>query len=209
MIQKQSKIGQALDLLQTELSKYPESASVKKVMESMERAAQHVEAKKELAARKEIHETLQIIKPTLPSESTENQEVQSINKEVKSFIENLPLLDSASKNIVVTKVTEKLAKATIDFKEVQRELVRNLNNVDNMLRTQHTQPQARQLIESTIAKLDNSILKSEMMILSDMGTEKSFCRLAVSWQKQKNYFQAGIHMKHKKLCRTSQNYLKS
>jgi hypothetical protein len=191
IIQKQGKMNQALDLLQAEIDKYPESAPVKKVMESMERAAQHVESKKELAARKEIHETLQQLKPNLPSESTENHEMQSINEEMKSFIENSPLLASASKDIVVTKVTEKLAKATIDFKEVQRELVRNLNNIDNMLRTQHTQPQARQLLESTIAKLDNAILKSEMMILSDMGTEKKLMQASSQLAEAKKLLTSG------------------
>jgi hypothetical protein len=191
MVQKQSKMGQALDLLQTEINKYPESIPVKKVMESMERAAQHVEAKKELAARKEIHETLQQIKPNLPSEAKENHEVQSINEEMKSYIENSPLLASAAKDIVVTKVTEKLAKATVDFKEVQKEIVRNLNNVDNMLRTQHTQPQARQLLESAIAKLDNSILKSEMMILSDMGTEKKLMQASSQLAEAKKMLSSG------------------
>ncbi len=191
MITKQSKMGQALDLLQSEINKYPESAPVKKVIESMERAAQHVQSKKELAARKEIHETLQQIKPNLPSESTENHEMQTINVEMKSFIENSPLLASASKDIVVTKVTEKLAKATIDFKEVQRELVRNLNNVDNMLRTQHIQPQAKQLLESTIAKLDNSILKSEMMILSDMDTEKKLMQASSQLTEAKKFLSSG------------------
>jgi hypothetical protein len=199
MIQKQGKMNQALDLLQAEIDKYPESAPVKKVMESMERAAQHIESKKELAARKEIHETLQQLKPNLPSESTENHEMQSINEEMKSFIKNSPLLASASKDIVVTKVTEKLAKATTDFKEVQRELIRNLNNVDNMLRTQHTQPQARQLLESTISKLDNSILKSEMMILSDMGTEKKLIQASSQLAEAKKLLSSGNSFEAQKI----------
>lgn len=202
MIQKQSKMGQALNLLKSEIDMYPKSPPVKNLTESIERAIQQVEGKKELAARKEIHETLQQIKSNLPSESLENPETQRIHKEMQSFLENSPLFASESKNIVVAKVTEKLAKAAIDFKEVQRELIRNLNNVEHMSRNQHTQHQAKQLLESTIAKLDNSILKSEMMILSDMGTEKKLLQASSQLAEAKKLLSRGNSQEVQKIVQS-------
>ncbi|MFK4997175.1 hypothetical protein ACI2OX_04960 [Bacillus sp. N9] len=44
--------------------------------------------------------------------------------------------------------------------------------------------QARPSLEAAIKQLDHAILKSDFMLYTDMGTEKSFCKQAHSFTKR-------------------------
>jgi uncharacterized protein YihD (DUF1040 family) len=199
-IQYQAKLKPSLEILKNELKNYSDSSAVKQINESIEKAAMFVESKKELAARKEIHQALEQLKSIVPSVSIENTENQRIHQDFKSYVEDIAPF--VSKDIVVARVTEKLAKATIEFKQIQRELIRNLSNAENMLRNQNTVPQAKQLLESTIAKLDNTIMKSEMMILSDMGTEKKLMQASSQLAEAKNLLTNGKTFETQKIVQS-------
>jgi hypothetical protein len=198
-IQNLSKTQQVQEFIHNELKNYPNSQTLQ-IADSIKKINQLVESKKELAARKEIHQALEQLKSIVPSVSIENTENQRIHQDFKSYVEDIA--PYVSKDIVVARVTEKLAKATMDFKQVQRELVRNLNNVDNMLRNQIAVPSGKQLLESTIAKLDNSIMKSEMMILSDMGTEKKLMQASSQLAEAKNLLTNGKTLEAQKIVQS-------
>jgi hypothetical protein len=81
----------------------------------------------------------------------------------------------SSKDFIVQTVTEKLAKAHGDFKLLQREITRNLDTIQRLTEAFKSQAanQVKPLLETTIKKIDHAILKSELMLFTDMKTEKS------------------------------------
>lgn len=82
-----------------------------------------------------------------------------------------------SKDLIVTRVTQKLAELTHEFRELKRDITRNLDNIQRLIEQSKTSSQqARQLLESTIKKLDNAILKSDIMLFTDMKTEKDLLK---------------------------------
>ena len=72
---------------------------------------------------------------------------------------------------MVTRISEKLAKATADFRVLKQDIMRNLNQVEHTLKN-NSYLQAQKMLEATIQKLDQAILKSDMMLYADMKTEK-------------------------------------
>ena len=68
--------------------------------------------------------------------------------------EQLQALNLSTKDILVTKISQKLAQATADFRNLKRDLTRNLNQVEHSLNTfkNNGAPQAKQVLEATITK---------------------------------------------------------
>ena len=65
--------------------------------------------------------------------------------------EQLQALGLQSKDILVTKVTQKLAQATHDFRELKREITRNLDQAERIINNfkQHAYPHAKQMLENS------------------------------------------------------------
>lgn len=83
-------------------------------------------------------------------------------------------LELAARSILVTEVTKRLSQATQDFKTLKRDITRNLNQMAEMVKstTRNIFPQVQAALDASIDKLDKAILKSDMTLLTDMGTEK-------------------------------------
>ena len=109
--------------------------------------------------------------------------------------EQMQSLNIQSKDILVTKVTQKLAQATHDFRELKREITRNLDNVERVINTfkKNAYPQAKQMLETAISKLDNAILKSDMMLFTDMKTEKQLMNASTQLAEAKKLLAKGDH----------------
>ena len=79
-----------------------------------------------------------------------------------------------SKDLIVRTVTEKLSAVTLEFKKLQTEMNRKLENARFLLAS--GQPAARQqakpFLEAVINTLDRAILQGEFMLFTDMKTEK-------------------------------------
>ncbi|WP_110928455.1 hypothetical protein [Bacillus massiliglaciei] len=90
---------------------------------------------------------------------------------INETVQALPL---DSKNILVTEISEKLSQMAIDFKKVKQEVTRNLDNTLHLLESPKI-PQAnvKQIIDSTIHKLDKAIMQSDFLLYADMKTEKN------------------------------------
>ncbi len=54
-------------------------------------------------------------------------------------------------------------------------------------------PQAKQMLETTISKLDNAILKSDMMLFTDMKTEKQLMNASTQLAEAKKLLAKGDH----------------
>ncbi|MEJ8544084.1 hypothetical protein [Brevibacillus borstelensis] len=83
-----------------------------------------------------------------------------------------------TKDLVVTEITQKLSQAAANFQSVKREIVRNIDHMLQVAETNKGNISAgvKPLLEATIDQLDKAILKSEMMMLTDMETEKQLIK---------------------------------
>ena len=117
--------------------------------------------------------------------------------------EQLQSLNIQSKDILVTKVTQKLAQVTHDFRELKREITRNLDNAERVINTfkKHAYPHAKQILETAISKLDNAILKSDMMLFTDMKTEKQLMNASTQLAEAKKLLAKGDHAEASKIVK--------
>ena len=115
--------------------------------------------------------------------------------------EQLQALNLSSKDILVTRISQKLAQVTADFRNLKRDLTRNLNQVEHSLNTfkNNGAPQAKQVLEATITKLDHAILKSDMMLFTDMKTEKQLLQASSQLAEAKKLLAKGQHVEAGKI----------
>lgn len=161
--------------------------------ETIERTVQDAEQiksqGKELAARQNLLNSLneigQQVKPEQPATMAENRQY-----EVNEMFQGQQL---SSKDLIVQTVTEKLAKTQNEFKQLQREITRNLDNSQRLLDMykNQAQKQIKPILESTIKKIDNAILKSELMLFTDMKTEKNLMKASSQLAEAKKYLNKG------------------
>lgn len=172
---KEANLEQALNQVRREITSNPniDMKTIDKAEKALNHASQLLDKGREIAARQHLTKELTEIQQELAkTEPKQNQ--QPLIQEQYDINEQLQSMQIQSKDILVTKVTQKLAQATHDFRELKREITRNLDNVIRLIETfkSNAYPQARQMLETAISKLDNAILKSEMMLFTDMKTEK-------------------------------------
>ncbi|UII55623.1 hypothetical protein LS684_18665 [Cytobacillus spongiae] len=202
-LQNEPSLDVALDTIRKQISSNPniDLKNIEKAENSLERAAQLQEKGREMAARQEISKTLTEMEqdltktePASKSEPTSAAENYDINEKLQGL--NVP-----SKDILVTRVTQKLAQVTHDFRELKREITRNLDHVDKLIQTfkNNAYPQAKQMLESAISKLDNAILKSDIMLFTDMQTEKKLINASSQLAEAKKLLAKGEHSQASKI----------
>ncbi|WP_062756127.1 hypothetical protein [Parageobacillus toebii] len=178
-LQREANLEKALDFIKTEtmprLNKEPELG--KKLADSFTKALQLKENGRELAARQTMLETLTEIETSLPSAVNEKTD-PSTSLDNLFDSEWQTSIQLQTKDIIVQTVTKKMSQAAIDFKNIKRDIMRNLETISQLIEKykQSAQPQAKQLLETTIKQLDNAILKSDMMLFTDMMTEKQLMK---------------------------------
>jgi hypothetical protein len=178
-LQREANLEKAFDFIKTEtmprLNKEPELG--KKLMNSFTKALQLKENGRELAARQTMLETLTEIETSLSSAVNEKTDPSTSldNLFDSEWQTNLQL---QTKDIIVQTITKKMSQVAIDFKNIKRDIMRNLETISQLIEKykQSAQPQAKQLLETTIKQLDNAILKSDMMLFTDMTTEKQLMK---------------------------------
>ncbi|EOD00832.1 hypothetical protein [Caldisalinibacter kiritimatiensis] len=103
----------------------------------------------------------------------ENEEHLDIvqNDQLQQALANI---DSATKDFVITKVTKEMKLADNKFKELKREIIRNIDTIVYSTKNNKTINQQNTImtIENTIDTLDRAILKSKVTMFTDMRTER-------------------------------------
>ncbi|OES46044.1 hypothetical protein [Domibacillus iocasae] len=125
---------------------------------AIEKAEALMASGKELAARGEL---MKAVEPLIPPPAANSAPV--IPDEL--FAQVPP----ASKNVIMTTITEKMSQSAIDFKQFKRDIMRNLQTAELLVKTPQ---QAKPVVETAIKTLDNAILKGDFMMYTDMKTEK-------------------------------------
>ncbi|PLS17863.1 hypothetical protein CVD28_09205 [Bacillus sp. M6-12] len=175
-IQNEPNLLKAIETTKNELLSNLKPEILNKVEKTVNEATRLAEGGREIAARQKIMQVLSDLEKEFANSENKNkiEQTQQAAASQYNVDELLSLMQTDSKNILVTKVTKKLAEATQEFRDLKREMSRNLDNVQRVIDVfkKNAYPQAKQMLETTISKLDNAILKSDLMLLTDMKTEK-------------------------------------
>lgn len=129
-------------------------------------------------ARNVMTKTLDAVAETLKQKVSvlpEGDETGDASMQTYLQNESLQAIGLQSKDLLITQVTRRLGEAAEQFKTVKREIVRNLDNLIKSIPQARINvlPQLKPLLENTIDLLDRTILKSELTLFTDMGTEKT------------------------------------
>ncbi|WP_052144501.1 hypothetical protein [Halalkalibacter okhensis] len=167
-----------------------------KFRQSINEANELQQQGRELKSRQEVANAIEDIK----------QINQIRQQEITTYTQNEGLqtsVDLSSKSIAVTTVTEKMAEMASDFKKLQRDITRNLDLINRQIEQFRSQahPQAKPLLETTIKNLDNAILKSEMMLLTDMKTERQLMQASSQLAEAKKLLTQGKHHEANEIVR--------
>jgi hypothetical protein len=98
-----------------------------------------------------------------------------------------------SKDMIVKTITEKLSQAVLDFKKLQIEMNKKLENAAFLLNSGQTlaHQQAKQFVEAVIHTLDRAILQGEFMLFTDMKTEKQMLQASAKLAEAKQLLTEG------------------
>ncbi len=196
-LSKEANLEEALNQVRKEIAGNPniDMKTIDKTEKALERATQLQDKGREMAARQHLTKELTDVQQELAKTEPKQPQLQQLTGEQYDVNELLQSMQIQSKDILVTKVTQKLAQATHDFRELKREISKNLDNVHRLIDTfkNNAYPQARQMLETAISKLDNAILKSEMMLFTDMKTEKQLMQASGQLADAKKLLAKGNH----------------
>ncbi|OLS35961.1 hypothetical protein BTR22_13300 [Alkalihalophilus pseudofirmus] len=207
-LQQEPNIQRVIQMIETSLLNHPEipRETQKQLGEALMKAADSTNNGREMRARQFLSQALlevESLKAGVDSNQFSPNQTGSIQSGASllgadQYIQNefyQTSLEAASKNIAVTTVTEKLAEAAQTFKQFQREVSRTLDQIMRQTEQfkQHAEPSTKPLLESTIKKLDHAILRSEMMLLTDMKTERSLMQASSQLQEAKKLLSKGLH----------------
>ncbi|OMP65810.1 hypothetical protein [Domibacillus epiphyticus] len=165
MIQKEPAFERVLSFIKEAMPELEKAAAdLKEAMpqlkQSLEKAELLFASGKEMAARGEL---MKAVEPLVPPPA-----VQSAPIIPDELFANVPI---TAKDVLMTRITEKMSQSAIDFKIFKRDMTRNLQTTE-LLIAQKAPQQAKPLIERAIKTLDNTILKGDFMLYTDMKTEK-------------------------------------
>ncbi|OIJ20341.1 hypothetical protein BKP45_09785 [Anaerobacillus alkalidiazotrophicus] len=197
-IQKEGDFQKVISQLQNDVEKALFEHPIKKqIINSLEDATKLNEQGRELAARQQLMQTFTTVEQQVANTD------QTIQLEAQQYTmnDNFQSQQLSSKNMIVQTITEKLAQAQVDFKSLQREIARNLDNIQRLTEAFKSQSikQVKPLLETTIKKLDNTILKSEMMLLTDMKTEKRLMQASSQLAEAKKLLTKGNYQEANKI----------
>jgi hypothetical protein len=179
-------IGQAIDELAEN-----ETIDLTFLKSSFEKAQQLSEQGRELAARKVVAEAISQLEKDNPVLQKSPDQLTLTDAEKYAINESLQTLGLQSKAILVTEISKKLSQMAIDFKKVKQEITRSLDNVSMIIDKNGSQANAKQMLDTTINKLDNAILKSNFMLYTDMLTEKKMLTASSRLSEARNLLAKG------------------
>ncbi|NNU91030.1 metal-dependent peptidase [Anoxybacillus sp. CHMUD] len=180
-IQKEPNVKEALQMARAHLAQHMEPL----LHDAFARADELAKNGREMAARQTVVQALQQIETTLPTNDASSP--------ADAAYESLVALGLQSKDMIVQTVTKRMAEATKQFQQAKRDMMRNLDAIDHLI-TQYKQaarPQAKQLLETTIKQLDQTILKSDAMLFTDMTMEKKLLQASSQLAEAKKLLDKG------------------
>lgn len=190
-LQQTANLEEAITAIRQELSSNPkiDIQTLQKMETVLDEASNLANKGREMKARQLVNQELEQFQKQIGTTESKNQATLD-DLDVNQYVQSLGL---NTKDIIVTKVTKQLAEATQAFKELKRDISKSLDNTHRLLDQYKggATVQAKQMLESAISKLDNTILKSDLMLLTDMKTEKSLMQASSKLAEARNLLSKG------------------
>jgi hypothetical protein len=172
------------------------NAKQQKTLEvSLNKAEELGRSGKELGARQELMGTLTKINNEMPA--TQNASVTKAEpaeayKMQEELLSSLPI---QSKDFIVERVSKKLSQVAIDFKNFKNDITKSLQTVEQLVQQfkERSTITAKPMLETTIKKLDQAILRSDFMLYADMKTEKKLLTASAQLAEAKKLLSKGDH----------------
>ena len=207
LVQQEPNFTKVIEGIRNEMNKISglDPQTIQKLENVLSQATQLKDQGRELAARQLLAKELTEIEQKLAKNEPQINPT-AVQDEMN---EQLQALNLSTKDILVTKISQKLAQATADFQNLKRDITRNLNQVEHSLNTiqNNGAPQAKQALEATIRKLDHAILKSDMMLFTDMKTEKQLLQASSQLAEAKKLLAKGQHVEAGKIVHEMKNLI--
>ena len=159
-----------------------------------------------ISQRDGINHSIEVERASLTETKTPQEGMKEVNE---MAVRDLNLADSVdqyrlsdeilaglkpeTKDIVITHVTQRMAQAAEQFKELKREVTRNLDNMVRVAEATRVNifPQMKQVMESTVDLIDKAILKSDFVMFADMFTEKQLMNVSMDLATAKKHLANG------------------
>ncbi|QGG47510.1 hypothetical protein [Heliorestis convoluta] len=122
---------------------------------------------------------------------------QTANQEYRLNHETVAALKLPTKDIVVSEITARLNDAANQFRDLKREINRNLDNIIRVVQPTraNVHQQVSQALESAIDRLDRAILKSDITLYSDMKMEKQLMKASTDLAEARQHLANGNNAK--------------
>lgn len=198
-VQREANIQVVFETMETEtipaLHRHPNAQQT--ITKAVETAKQLVEDGREMAARQAVLHALHQVDQTLPASNP--------------AVEWQAALPLSTKDIIVQTVTKRMAEATHHFQQIKRDMMRNLSATDQLIAQfkQAARPQAKQLLETVIKQLDQTILKSDVMLFADMALEKKLLQASSQLAQAKQLLEKGQISDAQKIVKEVKHVLES
>ncbi|KAF0996477.1 hypothetical protein [Geobacillus sp. TFV-3] len=185
LLKQEPHLEKALSAVQTEIGEairaHPHWGQT--LAEALVKAREFAGKGREFAARKTVLETLNEMEVSLSSPTNDRPFDDA-------WQTSLPL---ETKDVLVRTVTKKMAQAARDFQTVKRDVMRQLETTLKLAETSGpaARLQAKSMVEAIIKQLDNAILKSDIMLFTDMTTEKQLMKASSELTEAKKRLQQG------------------
>lgn len=201
-VQKEPSMSNVLEKISAFLEEQATNENIASLKQAYDKAQQLQEQGRELAARRELSNALSLMEKNVRGQPSTNENALS-QAEQYAINEVIQTLKLDSQNVMVTEITKKLSQLAIDFKKVRQEVSKNLDNVSKMLENRNILPQAnvKQILQSTIHKLDNAILKGDYLLYTDMATEKTLLSASSQLAEAKKLLMKGEYAEVNKLVK--------
>ncbi|PSL51120.1 hypothetical protein B0H94_10130 [Salsuginibacillus halophilus] len=113
--------------------------------------------------------------------------------------------------LVEDRVTERLQRMTGEFANMKKDMNRQLDQSARLLaqNQQQNAPTAQQILENTIKTLDRTIMRSDMMQVADMKTERQLMQASSSLAEAKKQLQRGNHQEAARIVREVQSQVEA
>ncbi|SDN39734.1 NfeD family protein [Alkalicoccus daliensis] len=168
-----------------------EKPVIKSLLQKIDSAQQLLTEGRELKARSTLIDAFK----QLPQATAEITTQSPALKELEHFVRNEVLAPAnvEAKAVLVTEITERLAKATDEFKAFQRDSRNHLHKIEQVIQQVKLQaaPIVKPMLENVIKQLDRAITKSDWLLYADMKQERKLLGASSQLAEAKNLLAKG------------------
>jgi hypothetical protein len=141
-----------------------------------------------------------------PSNQVSDSDNILASPEIKEILNPL---DIGTKDFIVTTITEKMKKVEKDFASMKRDLSTTINSIKQLAEStrQPIHRHTKETLEKAIAKFDKMLNKSELLLYTDMKTERKLIGFSSDLAKAQKFLQQGQNSEAAKILGSVQKEL--